>query len=538
MSDGIELPAGDIVLLIDDDQVFRNLARGKLERYFAELEAKADVKILSAASVSKFEAILGLISAEHREGAIIYALVDLMLPVDERRDGGLTQPEEANGTRILNRLQELKVPTRLVTKESAQMAGEATLGEQPYMPKADFRDEVKVKALAAEILATRQQAPDVSVNNCVELRSPIGERGQTRLLPLALKSSSMALLHDRIRKRVAREGAAVLLSGAPGVEFEQLAWLLFREITCGGNGPEYAYCPFNCESGGSLTSFLEEERTPRDGALRRYLFIENLHVVDTGELLRFCDALARSAAIRVDGDRVVLTVHKDKGDAIDRLFDLFCLAGFEDFILLEVPALSGNRRDDIAVYTDYYLQQRNRRGDSILQINQGALNLIKEIEHKRHFKGLAIFLDRLFRAVAGGVITTKVVELVESSSFVETAVRDVSNYIMHDDHEEPDAGGPWSPGRLHEMCAQFLLDPVRREPGDEVDQLYQDLSRIDVALMQASALDTDRRLPHKLQRDGADFWPWSRYPVPSRLLKQLERHELTVGLVPHSEAKR
>ena len=143
------------------------------------------------------------------------------------------------------------------------------------------------------------------------------------------------------------------------------------------------------------------------------------------------------------------------------------------------------------------------------------------------------------------MINAKVVRSVLPRTFVETASREIMDQILATDVNDAETGGPWSPGRLHEMCSQFLVNRDDRnsqgsaEEDDGLRQFYEDLLKIDEALLQASGLDSEGKtlLQKQLLKRGSGFWPWSRYPVCPRLLKQLEHRGLTVGLVPLNESK-
>src|SRR5947199_4285398 len=222
------------VLVIDDDEEFRTLCISRIKRLLAELEPKKnDIEVVPADSLEKFEALLATLKADGRERDLIYALVDLKLPTSSRPDA---HEEEAkakaeNGQIVLRRLTELNVPTLLMSTE--RMVDEVFRAGQPrFWPKTEFDDERKIKEVVVQILCARDKAPIIELKFCCDyLRSPVQERGQTRQLPLAFQSPSMRALRNRILGKVAGGTAAVLLLGEPGVECEQLSWLLFREVS-------------------------------------------------------------------------------------------------------------------------------------------------------------------------------------------------------------------------------------------------------------------------------------------------------------------
>jgi hypothetical protein len=545
------LPAGKLVMVVDDDDEFQILCLDKLERFLTELAPEGSkLDFLLAGSLKKFEALLDMLMAEKREEDLIYALVDLKLPSSER---GTEQDDQAmfeNGKLVYGRLRQLKVPTLLISGAARREVFDIALAADRahFLPKEKFYNDETAKDVAIQILCAKHRTPSITVDPgcCESIESPLLARGKKRCLPLAFESPTMAALRTRICSKGAKEAAAVLLLGESGVEFEQLAWLLFREITKthgGGEGPAYQYCPFNCESVGSPAVLLERNREglkdPQGEQLRRFLFIENLECLGASELAAFCDALAQSPCIRVGGDRMVLTVANEKKEGAERLLDLFCLAGFDDFILLDVPDLSRRRPEDIAVYAEYYRRQRMEdKQESTLLFDQRALNLIMDLDYRRHFKQLSIFLDELFRTTNGDIITANDVRAVASSRFVETAVRGVVDHILTSGTEESNPGTRWSGGQLYVICSQLLVHRKSRSSSaflKEDEDFYHELEQIVEALEHASRLGTEEgtTVIDELQVLGPHFWPWSRYPVSPRLLKQLQRHGLTVGLVPY-----
>lgn len=544
---GFNIPKGKLVLVIDDDGNFRKTCMSKLKRILTKLEPEEDSLVfVTAGSLEKFELILRMLEVGSRKGDLVYALVDLKLPATEGRDSPDQEPATRNGRDVCRKLREWNVPILLVSSAGVPEVDPVLIdGQMPFLPKEDFNDDRKVEEVTVQILYAKRKSPVISLEYCDVIESPVKERGQTRRLPLAFKAPSMRVLRNRILGKVKGEAAAVLLLGEHGVEFEQLAWLLFREIAWTGaegtGDPRYRYIPFNCESGASPTQFLTEDPAYESPVARqpRFLFIENLHAIDETTLTQFCEALRRSPAVRIDGDRVVLTVHKGEGNGTERLLDLFCM-GFDDFTLLEVPELSRKRPDDIAVYAEYFrIRRLADRQESMILFHERALHLIKAMECKRHFKDLSIFLDVLFRTGESSIITAKTVQSLSSGRLLERAADEVLAYIRSvDAWDERHSGSQWSPGLLEEMCSQLLV--YRSEPdfstlGEE--QFYEELERILLALQQAKRLaDEGKAVIDDLQRDGAEFWPWTRFPIGPNLLKHLQRHGLTVGLVPH-EAK-
>jgi hypothetical protein len=532
------IPDGKIVLVVDDDLNFRDPFITRLSDLLTELMPKGShLEVLPAGAVEAYDAYISMLRDSGREKDLIYALLDLQIPV---RRGEI--PTTENGIVVLNKLRDLKVPTVVIS--NLPLAKRDFGPNQPvFISKNDLEDERKLKAQAVQIIDAIKDQPTVNLEDCKVLVSPIQERQRTRRLPLAVKSPAMLALHNRMPK-AAREAAAVLAVGDPGVEFEQLAWLFFKEISSTGAG-KYQYYPFDCESSGSPITLLQEAR---DGGEQhpRYLFIRNLHVLEACDLAEICDALAQSPAIRVGGDRAFLTVHRDKiigtgaRNGTERLLDLFCLAGFDDFILLEVPPLSATstasgRPEDIRIYAEYYrLQRMEDKQESLIRFDERALNLITDFEYRRHFKDLSVFLDRLFRTKGGGVINSVFVRSMQPGDLVvDTASREVSKLILNTKAEEPSPGDSWSPGPLQEMCLQFLLLQRSGDEGSEELTIFsKDLEQIVGALESARNLDTDKDGSKRLQKTGTDLWPWNHYPICPRLLAQLRRHNLTVGLVP------
>lgn len=526
------IPPGKLVLLIDDDANFINSLAISLEEQLAGVKAK-NLQILPPAfSLDEFEAQMTLLRAAHRQNDLIFAFVDLNLP--KAPDDSNAAP--ANGKRILRTLREMNVQTVLVTSKSPGEVGPVE-GDPVFVTKPELKGGNKLHELVLQIVTIAEGHEDVSLAECDVLSSPVVERGQTRRLPLAFKSPAMRALRNSRLPKAAVEAAAVLAIGEPGVEFEQLAWLFHREISKGGIS--YRFRAFDCETGGSPVPLLERPEE-QGGPARRCFFLRNLHALEAGELATFCQWLAQCPAIGVGGDRLVLTVHNPADDSgrkrIERLLDLFCLAGYDDFFLLDVPPLSRERPEDIAVYTEYFLRRWSADKDRAkLDIDDRARSLIKNFEYRRNFKQLSVSLDRLFHARGGGVINSAFVrQMYPDGLVVETAAEEVVKLILKPEPVESGGEGSWSPGQLKETCSQFLLQQKSsEEDSDDLRGFTRELEQIVSALETARNLDTEKDggSRHLLRTGGTRFWPWSRYPVCPRLLAQLERHQLTVGLV-------
>lgn len=528
------VPAGRLVLLIDDDDTFVASSDTRLRKKFDELApARRDLQILTADTTQRFDAIVAILREDDRLKDLIYAFVDLNLP--ETRSAA-ARPE--NGMRVVAQLRNLIVPTVVFSDMSPEKLKRIFDDNPPrFITKEEWNTDARLRPLCLEVLSRLDERPAGTAQDCEVLCSPVAERQRTRRLPFAFGSPAMRSLRNRIPK-VAAEAAAVLAVGDPGVEFEQLAWLLYKEITKAG-GCSYHYHSFNASTGGPPTPLLQNINGGDERSCH-FLFVRNLHALDAAELERFCDELAQSASIRVAGNRAFLTVHRDrvygahKQAGIDHLLDLFCLAGFEDFVLLDVPALARSRPDDVKAYAKHFLDEwRADAKRPVLTFDEPALDLISKLEYERHFKDLAIFLDRLFHDQEGGVINSAAVRRMRPEQLVvDTAADSIIKLILQTGPDEPSVDGSWSSGPLFDRCNHLAVEYKGNEGDADLSAFIRDLEQIVSALEQAKRLDTDAKGASKaLLQAGANLWPWSRYPICPRLMAQLERHRLTVGVV-------
>ena len=554
-SQEIRIPEGKLVFLVENNERFAIKCRGRilffLEQWLKgsqqENEGGASGQALPAflfvSTKEKFDAYMNLLSAAEREGDLIYALIDLGLPLDHTN----TAEQEAAGREIYEVLRGKGIPTQILSgKNKEDVLRLLRQTEANYVSKRRFEERRETQREVANQIwgALKRISPkENGEKTLVTVSSPEAERGKRRTLPLAFESPSMLKLRRILESQVRRDAAAVLLVGPEGVEFEQLTWFFYELLRKRG---ELEYCCVSLGTGEDLGRLAADLRKSEDGRARFYSIVDVERLSEAN--LRYLAELLRSGRNLGPGGGRAMLVFGEDIEGVDRrkrdvLLDLFCLAGQEDFTLLEVPPLARRRVEDIELYIEYFRQQREEEvGAPVVDFDQQAFNLVKHLEYRRHFKDLAIFLDRLFRTAPGDMITVRSVMSIWPN-LTRAQEWEVLDHILSTDPNE--AGDQES---LHDLCEELLVDrPDGLEelrgkgefPGEE-SEFFEDLERIVKALETTERLETEKTgvlaeddtVVEELLEQGATFWPWERYPICPRLLKELRNQGgVTVGLI-------
>ncbi|MEM7048361.1 MAG: hypothetical protein AAF604_01825 [Acidobacteriota bacterium] len=536
------------VLIIDDDSEFVIACMRELSLQFRKLEnPHLDIPtFLKITNVEQLEKALSHQSAHGEIQSIAYALVDYRLPTTAWSEDTTKEMEE-NGKKVLHMLEELQVPVLLMSIADRELVDDQVLHHKDvwFVPKKSFTEEAP--DIARRLLANLEGANEVKRRKARlrVIRCPNGKRCQTRILPLAFESKSMTDIVNAIQRGTFHQAAATLLVGEEGVEFEQVAWLLFESLSKKELGSNRSM-RFEILNGRGMPEMEDvinrlEEALDADSHEPLFVFLENTQALSGWAVTRLVHHLEN--AISLGPGKVRLALMGSRIEIDERIQDLFALAGSPDFFTIEIPPLS-RRREDISPYLDYYLEERNR-GESTSYLKWGSRthNVLAQLQFHRNFKDLAIQLEALFRNSRKGVITIPDIRrIIEESDFFSTISQQVVERILRSEEvfarleEEGELAHEAmreDAEQLKSLCAQMISARKRmsEEMTDEDDRMHQDLKRIYETIATIEGLSSDPSVLSGLEQLDR-FWPLERYPFCSSLLKELEKNGYTVGIRP------
>lgn len=542
MSDGLfdgptEAKERNWVLLIDDDEGFSHGCIRKLDEEVQRIRnGEVRLKFEPIVSRSGFDLIFDRLMAQGRLGNIVYALVDLKLPSEKEAEESTVQQIE-NGSHVLERLRkESEIPIYLISSASRELVDTSVLqhAQVRFVEKMYLNDQVE--SIAWQLLNARDR-PRSSARGLrvLTVKCPDDVRGKEWELPLAQESKWMSELLNTINRGIYQDAAAVLLLGGPGVEFEQISWQLYHSVT--DPSRPYRFRVVNCRADLNLEKLKRAIGGRAEGGAGElsYWFVKNVQDLDQSGALALAGLLEQADHLGPERDRVTLAGVKDRVD--DRILDRFALAGHPDFYIVEIPELE-ERRPDISAYLHYFTDARNRDSRrNRLQFDERALEVLESIPYPRNFKDLANRLDELFRRCQDDIITVREVQrILQPDQYVDTVWQRVIDQILTSERLEARRSRPSEPGEsvepeLDELCTTLLV--AREERGQDKyadDQLYQDLQLIKNAIEHGKRFRDDPSAGEDLAQ-LEEFWPLTRFPVCTGLVKVLQRHDYTIGVV-------
>lgn len=561
-----------VILVIDDDPNFRaqciedlSSELDRLDERFKDRDPWKEVLTFRALdSLESFGDLMAYLKAWKRVDQIVYAIVDLKLPTRSGGEGEDDTPTMIrNGKCVLDALDQAQIPKALVSSADSEIVAEKVLRkkEVPFIAKTHF--ERACQDLARQIHEAPLDALDLA--GVREIESPGVKRLRPRKLPLAAKSSQMHNLISRIERGTYKNSAAILLIGEEGVEFEQIGWLLYYEaLKAHDPSPDAPrFRPINCVL--RNMPHMPEDHQPNESepikplhwiaknlptstsqdVLGQFLFVENIHALEEQDARELGELLATQLGAQSETLRIILTGYSRQVD--NNIMDLFALAGYPDFFIIDIRPLR-ERREDISSYLSYYEREwnRNEKAAAIRLSKSARQNLISSI-YKRNFKELAIRLDELFRNCSGkcSVLTTRDVRrILDPTGLVSTISQRVIDQILksqelvmaEDDIGSSEAEERWGEVRkqLSALCHELVLaledDRGQEEDGDE---LWKDLQRIRETLLNIESLRDDPSVQAKL-RSIFDLWPLERYPLCASIVRELKSRNLDIVVTSES----